>query len=112
MPIHIFKPHNVIFTQIAYRLNFDDFDRDRARISEAVNFPKRYIGGLVFTQKQHLIAIGHLGCAFDNDPVLGAVVVFLQAETSFWLDLNALDLEATTFIDTVVLAPAAMHFAM
>lgn len=41
--------------------------------------------------------------------MLGAVMVFLQAEASFWLDLNALNLKATSFVNAVVPTPGAMH---
>jgi len=44
--------------------------------------------------------------------VFGPVVVLLKAEASFGLDLNALDLEAPAFVDTVVPSPRAVYFAM
>ena len=44
--------------------------------------------------------------------MLGSVMMFLQAEAGFGLDLNALDLEAAAFVDAVVPTPWAMHFAV
>ena len=70
------------------------------------------VGGLVFGQGQHFVAVGDFGGAGHHDPVFGAVVVFLQAETGFGFDLDALDFEAVAFVDAVVPAPGAVHFAV
>jgi hypothetical protein len=43
--------------------------------------------------------------------VLGAVVVFLQAQAGFGLNLDALDLEAAAFVYAVVPASGAANFA-
>jgi phosphoserine/homoserine phosphotransferase len=52
-------------------------------------------------------------CRTANDhPVLGAILVLLQAQAGFGLDLDALDLEAPSFIDAVVPTPRAVHFAV
>ena len=48
----------------------------------------------------------------DHNPVFGAMVVHLQAEAGLWIDLNALDLEAATFVDAVVPTPGPMHLAV
>jgi hypothetical protein len=44
--------------------------------------------------------------------VLSAVVVFLQAQAGLGLNLNALDLEGTTFFDAAVPAPGAVRFTV
>jgi hypothetical protein len=65
-----------------------------------------------FQSAEHFVTVGDLGGAGDHDPVLSAVVVFLQAQAGLGLDLNALDLEAAAFVDAVVPAPGAVHFAV
>src|SRR5690606_32961613 len=55
---------------------------------------------------------GDLGGAAHHDPVLGAVVVHLQAETGAGLDHDTLDLEAVASADCVVPAPRAVHLAV
>ena len=92
-------------------MHLDDFERDAAGVCESMNFTQRNVGGLVFSQQQHLFSISNFSRAFDYDPVLGPVVVFLQAEAGARFDLDALDLEAPAFVNAVVPAPGAMHLA-
>ena len=77
-----------------------------------MNFAQGDEGGLVFGQDKHLVAIGDLGGAGHHDPVLGSVMVLLQAEAGLWLDLNAFNLKSTALVDAVVPAPGAVHFAV
>ncbi len=69
------------------------------------------LGELVFGQGQHFVTVGDLRRAGHHDPVLGAVVVFLQAQAGFGLDRDGLDLEAAAFVYAVVPAPGAANFA-
>ncbi len=70
---------------------------------------QRDVGALVFGQQDDLLAHRHLGRALDDDPVLGAVVVHLQAQAGAGLDHDALDLVARPLVDAVVPAPGAVH---
>lgn len=38
------------------------------------------VGTLIFSEQNFFCSFGHQGCAFNNDPVLGTVVVHLQAQ--------------------------------
>src|SRR5690606_4826844 len=55
---------------------------------------------------------GDLGHAGDHHPVLGALVVLLQAQRRAGLDHDALDLEALAGIDGVVVAPGPVDLAV
>ena len=66
---------------------------------------ERYIGGLVFRDDKDLIATRDARRAFDDDPVLRAVVVHLQAQARARLDHDALHLKARTDVDALIPAP-------
>lgn len=73
---------------------------------------ERDVGGLILGEQQHLVAIGNFGGAADHDPVLGTVVVHLQAEGGAGVDDDALDLETGAGVDAVVPAPGAVDLAV
>jgi hypothetical protein len=108
----IFKTDDVVFAQVAAGLHLDDFQRYGAGVCQAVHFAQRDVCRLVFSQKQHLVAVSNFGSSLDDNPVLGAVVVLLQTEAGTGFDLDAFDLEAPAFVDAVIPAPGAVYFAM
>ena len=69
----------------------------------------RDVGGLVGPHEDLFIAVGDLGHALDDDPVLVAVVVHLQAQAGAGFHLDALDLVARAFAQDGVGAPGARH---
>lgn len=73
----VFEPDNIVLAQIAPRLDFNDFQWDFAGIGQAMNLTERDIGRLVFTQDHDFVATGDFCRALNDDPVLGAMVVFL-----------------------------------
>ena len=70
------------------------------------------VGGFVFGQCQHFFTVGDFGGASHHGPMHGTAVVFLQAQGCLGRDMDALDLEACAFVDTVLPAPKAVHFSM
>jgi hypothetical protein len=94
------------------RLDFDYFEGDRAWVCQAMSFAKGDVGGLIFGEQQFFVAAGDFGLTANDHPVLGTVVVLLQAEAGTRLDLDTLDLEAPTFVDAVVPAPGAVDLAV
>ena len=73
-----------------------------------MNFAPWGVGRLVLVQGQNLASVGDFCGASRHNPALGMVVVLLQAQAGFGLDLNAFDFEAATFVDAVVPAPRPM----
>jgi hypothetical protein len=110
--VGVFEAHDVVFAQVAARLHLDDLQRHLARVGQAVHLAQRDVGALVLGQQDDLVAVGDLGRAADHDPVLGAVVVHLQAQAGAGLDHDALDLVARAVVDAVVPAPGAVHLAV
>src|SRR5471032_3538245 len=110
--IDIFKPLDIVFTQITARLDFDDFQRNLARVAQAVDRGNRDVGRLVFTQQEHVFVAGHFGGAADHDPVFGAVLVHLQRQARARFDRDVLDLETPAHVHRVVGAPRTIDFAV
>ena len=108
----VFKPHDIVLTQINPGLYLDDFERDVSGVGQTMGFAQRNIGRLIFGQQDGLVAIGDFGSALDHNPMLGPVVVHLQAEAGLWIDLDALDLEPVAVVDAVVPTPRPMHLAV
>jgi len=77
-----------------------------------VHLTRGDVCGLIFGQDQHLDAIGDPSSAAYHNPMLGANVLFLQAQASTVLHLNVLALEAAAFVDAVAPTPMAVHFAV
>lgn len=77
-----------------------------------MHFTEGNIGGLVFREQNDFVTICDFSGAFDNHPVLGTVVVFLQTRAGTRFDLDTLDLEAPAFVDTVVPPPGAVDLAV
>jgi hypothetical protein len=76
-PIGVFQAHDIVFAQIAARLDLDHFKLRDPGVVQAVDLADGDVGGLVLTEQKDLLALGDLGAAFDHDPVLRAVVVLL-----------------------------------
>ena len=110
--VGVFKPDDVVFTQVATRLHVNDFQRNATGVGQAVHCTQGNVGGLVFGNDQHFVTVGDFCGAGHHDPVFGTVMVLLQAQAGLGLDLDALDFEAAAFVNAVVPAPGAVHFAM
>jgi hypothetical protein len=106
-----FKPQDVVFAQEVAQLHFDGLERDAVRVGQSVHHAQWDVDGSVFGQRGGFVAVGNFVRAGHHDPVLGPVVVFLHAEAVFGFNLDALDFEVAVFVDTVVLALVAVHFA-
>ncbi len=70
----------------------------------------RDVGGLVFSEQEHVLVTGDLRSTGYHDPVFGAVVVHLQRQAGARLDGDTLDLETTAHVHRIVGAPRTVHF--
>lgn len=70
----------VVFTQIGASLNFDQYHGNFPGVFHSVCRSQWDIDGLVFGYQTFLIIDGDLGRAFNHDPMLGTMMVRLQAE--------------------------------
>src|SRR5207342_3902917 len=110
--VHVLEADDVVLAQIAARLHLDQFQRHHARILEAVLHAQRDVGALVLREDDRLVATRDAAGATDHDPVLGAVVVHLQAQRRAGLHRDALDLETLAHVDRVIAAPRAVDLAV
>ena len=58
--IDVFETFDVVLTQVAARLHFDDFQRDLAWVFQAMDRRDRDVGGLVFGEQEHILIAGNL----------------------------------------------------
>src|SRR5690606_15246543 len=77
--VGVLETDDVVLAQVAAGLDLDQLQRQLAGIAQAVGDAQRDVGALVLGQQDHLVPAGDLGRAADHHPVLGAVVVHLQA---------------------------------
>ena len=73
--VDIVETDNIIFTQIASRLHFNDLEVKHAGILQSMRRANGDIGRLVFGQQDHTIIDGNPGGAGHHDPVFGSMVV-------------------------------------
>ncbi len=77
-----------------------------------MNLAQRDVGGLVFGEQKYFVTVGDFGSAFDHNPMLCPMVVLLQAKAGTRFDLDALNLEATSFVNSVLPPPGSVYLAM
>jgi len=75
-------------------------------------FSTRNISGLILSENEGFFSIGYFGSAFNNNPVLCTMMVFLKTQARFRLNFYAFNLETLTFINAVIPTPGAVHFTM
>ena len=76
--ISVLNANDIVLAEIAARLNFNQLDVDFSRVGEAMNASDGKVNRLVFMNELVLSVDCHLGRAANHDPVLGAMMVFLQ----------------------------------
>src|SRR3546814_3663116 len=106
-PVNILEAHDVVLAQVIARLHFDQFEWAIADVFQTMLHPDRDVRGLVGTQHQQVLATGDAGAAIDHHPMLGAVMMQLQAERSTGLDADALDLKPCAAVYRIVATPRA-----
>src|SRR5215469_10666328 len=76
--VHVVNPNDVVLAEIAASLYLDQFERDSARISQAVHRADRDVDRLVFVHHPDILADRHFGGAAHDDPVLSAMMMLLK----------------------------------
>jgi hypothetical protein len=88
--------------KIGAGLHFDELERDLARVFQAVRDSKWNIGRLVLCQDDFVVTVRNECCAFHDDPVLGTVMMHLQAQPRARAADDAFDLDAVAAVDAFV----------
>src|SRR5260370_27085803 len=106
--IAVGNTHDIVFAEIRSRLHLDELQRKLAGVLEPVLGADGDVDGLVLAHEHALLAALHDRRAVHDHPMLGAVVMLLQAELAARLDRDALDLEPVAGIDRAVVAPGTV----
>jgi hypothetical protein len=94
--IVIFKPNDVVFAEIRAELDFDERKRSVCAVAEAMVGLWRDVYVFAFAKTQMLFSADDIGCACDDDPVLAAMCMSLQAQARAGFNLKSFDLVAVT----------------
>ena len=100
--IIILDADDVILAEIAAGLDLDQFQQDLAGIFQPVHRADRDIDRLVLVHGLDQLVDGHPRRAAHHDPVLRAMVMFLQREPPARLDHDTLDLMAVAVVDRLI----------
>jgi hypothetical protein len=76
--IDVFEPLDIVFAEIATGLDLNQLERDFPFVGHAVHASDRDVDRLVLVHGTDLITDCHLGRATHDNPVLGAMAMFLQ----------------------------------
>src|SRR5262245_60094755 len=110
--VEVLEADNVVLPEVGAGLHLDEVQRHLARVLEAVLLADRDVRRLVLGDEVHVRAARHSCCARHDNPMLGAVVVHLEAERRARLDHDPLDLEPVAPVDALVVAPRAVNAAV
>src|ERR1700710_101376 len=103
--IVILDTDDVVLAEIAPGLNLDQFQQNLAGIFQPVDGADRDIDRFVLVYDLDRLVDRHPRGAPHHDPVLGAMVMFLQREPPARLDDDALDLVTIAIVDRLIGAP-------
>ena len=106
--VHVLIADDVVLAEVSAALHFDQAHRHGARILHAMPGAKRHVYALIRFQRHDLVAHGDARGTGDHHPVLGAVLVALQAEAATGRDHDLLDLEARTLVQHAETAPGSL----
>ena len=108
----VIKKHNAVFAQVAARRDLDDLIQNRTGVSKPVHFNQCYVSGLIFNQRNRLFSASYFSRTVDHNPLLCSILVLLQIQTVFGLDMNAFDLKTAPLVNAVIPNPLTVHFAV
>lgn len=103
--IVVFKPDDIVFAQIVAKLDFDNRQRPIRTIAEPVICLWRNMDVLAFMQLYFSVATDDVCGSFNDDPVLAAMGMALQAQARARLNLKHFNLEASPFFQHLIAAP-------
>src|SRR5580700_9519436 len=110
--VDIFVTGDVVLLEIVAGLDLDDLEQLGTGIAQPMDAAHRDIDRFVLVQGHDLAVEYDLGDALDDDPMLGAAFVALQAELALGNDGESLGAEALAAVDVLVAAPRPVHHGM
>src|SRR5579885_2876548 len=107
--VAVLEADDVVLAEIRARLHLDQHQRDASRVLDLVDAAERQVGALILADEKLPVVPRHQRAAVDDDPVLGAMEMLLQAELGAGVDDDALDLEPAALGQRLVIAPRPAH---
>jgi hypothetical protein len=101
----VFEADYVVFSKVIASLDFDENEIFVAGILDSVRGSNRNIDRFAVPNGDFAAVERHLGSSFHDEPVLGALRVFLVTQSLSGQHFDALDLERTSFFEHCVTAP-------
>src|SRR6267142_6398708 len=98
----VLDANDIVLAEIAAGLDFDQLQRNLARIFHPVSRADRNIDRFVLMYGLDEFIDGHARRATHHDPVLGAMVMLLQREPPARLHHDALDLMPLAHVDRLI----------
>src|ERR1700722_12863128 len=108
----VLDPDDVVLTEIAAGLNLDQLQQYLAGFLQPMHGADRNIDRFVLVHRLDGFIHRDARRTSHHDPVLRAVMVFLQGESSARFHDDAFDLMALTHVDRLIGAPGTMHLEM
>lgn len=110
--IIVFDSNDVVFSQIAAGLDFDQLERNFSGVLQSVRRADWNIDRLVFIDELDEFIDGHTRRTSHDDPMLGSVMVLLQRELATGLYDDALDLMPLAIVDRLIRSPRPINLDM
>src|SRR5688572_29343197 len=104
----VFDADDIVLAEIGAGLHFDQLQHDLSGVAEPMHAAERQVDRLVLREHYRLAIARHLGRAAHHYPVLGAMMVTLQAEALAGFHEKPLHLEAVAAQDRGIAAPWAI----
>jgi hypothetical protein len=104
----VFEPHDVVFAEIVAELNFDERERMICAVAETVNGFGGNVKVFAHLELEFPVAANDRRDAVDNDPVLAAPRVALQAQARARFDFKPFDFVASALFQHLIAPPRSL----
>src|SRR6185503_3093429 len=91
--VNVIEPLDIVLTEIAAGLYFDQFERDFSFVRQPMHAADGDVDRLIFMHRTDLFTDRHFCGATHHDPMLGAMAVLLQRKYAAGDDDDAFDLK-------------------
>src|SRR3954468_13008304 len=110
--IVVLNADDVVLAKVTSGLDLDQFQNNLAGIFQSVDSADRDVDRFVLVHGLDQFVDRHARRTPHHDPMLGAMVVFLQREPAAGFYDDALDLMTIAIVDGLIIPPWAMHLEM
>ena len=101
----IFQPDDVVLAEVVAQLDFDERQRTRRRIAEAMICLRRNVDVLAFSKLKLTVAANDISDPLDDNPMLAASRVTLEAQARAGFNFKPFNFIASAFLQNLVASP-------